>query len=198
LLTDVELAAIWRAAADDDFGKVVRLLILTLARRNEIGGMCWSELNRDAGTWTLPAERSKNKRRHTLPLPPMAWQIVDAVPQRVGRDQLFGLRGKSGMNAWNDAKRALDARLGNSVEYWTLHDLRRTAATRLADLGVQPHIIEVILNHHSGGHRSGVAGIYNRSSYEREVTAALGLWADHVRALAEGGSRKVVKLAVSS
>jgi integrase len=131
-----------------------------------------------------------------LPLPEAAWQIVDAVPQIAGRDQLFGSRSKSGMNGWNEVKRALDARLGDGVAPWMLHDLRRTTATRLADLGVQPHVIEAILNHHSG-HRSGVAGIYNRSSYQREVTAALALWADHVRALVEGGKRKIVALAAS-
>jgi integrase len=196
VLSDAELAAIWNAAGDDDFGRVVRLLILTAARRNEIGGMAWSELDRERGTWTLPASRSKNKREHTLPLPEAAWQIVDAVPQIAGRDQLFGSRSKSGMNGWNEVKRALDARLGDGVAPWMLHDLRRTTATRLADLGVQPHVIEAILNHHSG-HRSGVAGIYNRSSYQREVTAALALWADHVRALVEGGKRKIVALAAS-
>ena len=61
----------------------------------------------------------------------------------------------------------------------------------MADLGVQPHIIEAVLNHVSG-HKGGVAGIYNRSSYEREVRAALMLWADHVRALVEGGEAKVL------
>jgi integrase len=71
------------------------------------------------------------------------------------------------------------------LPHWTLHDLRRTAATRMADLGVQPHVIEAVLNHVSG-HKSGVAGIYNRSTYEREKRQALELWADYVAAVAEG------------
>jgi hypothetical protein len=74
-----------------------------------------------------------------------------------------------------------------------LHDIRRTVATKMADLGVQPHVIEQVLNHVSG-HKAGVAGIYNRSSYEREVKTALAMWADAVRALAEGGERKVIPM----
>ena len=110
----------------------------------------------------------------------------------VGRDNLFGERSDLGFTQWG-AKRDLDARLGDKVAAWNLHDLRRTAATRMADIGVQPHIIEAALNHVSG-HKGGVAGIYNRSSYEREVRAALALWADHVRALVEGGEKKIVPL----
>ena len=108
----------------------------------------------------------------------------------VGRDQLFGERSDLGFTQWG-AKRDLDARLGGQVAEWKLHDLRRTCATGMADIGVQPHIIEAVLNHVSG-HKVGVAGIYNRSSYEREVRAALALWADYVRAIAEGGERKVL------
>ena len=63
----------------------------------------------------------------------------------------------------------------------------------MADIGVQPHIIEAVLNHISG-HKVGVAGIYNRSSYEREVKAALALWSDHVRTLVEGSERKIVPM----
>ena len=108
----------------------------------------------------------------------------------VGRDQLFGERSDLGFTQWG-AKRDLDARLSESVKPWTLHDLRRTAATGMADIGVQPHIIEAMLNHVSG-HKVGVAGIYNRSSYEREVRNALALWSDHIRAIVEDGGRKVL------
>jgi len=89
-------------------------------------------------------------------------------------------------------KQALDARSG--VTGWKLHDVRRSVATKMADIGVQPHVIEEILAHTSG-HKRGVAGIYNRSSYEREVRAALALWEDHVRTLVEGGERNVLPYA---
>jgi integrase len=189
VLSDPELAAIWRACKHDDYGRIVRLLILLGARRAEIGGMAWSEVDIERGIWTLPAERSKNDRKHTLPLAPMALDIIKDVPRMVGRDQLFGVRSDAGFSTWDRHKDSLDQRSG--INGWTPHDLRRTVATRMADIGVQPHIIEQILNHQSG-HKAGPAGIYNRSSYEREVRAALALWEDHVRTIVEGGERKVV------
>jgi integrase len=195
VLSDAELAAIWRACGDDDFGRIVRLLILMPCRRSEIGGMRWDELvDLERGLWTLPAERSKNGRAHTLPLLPMALTIIKAVPRMATRDHLFGVRA-NGFTRWEDAKAALDARSG--VTGWVLHDIRRTVATKMADLGVPPHVIEQVLNHVSG-HKSGVAGIYNRSSYEREVRSALALWHDHVRTLIEGGERKILPLSATA
>ena len=114
------------------------------------------------------------------------------MPRVVGRDHLFGVWADYGFSDWG-TKVDLDAKLGTAVGSWTIHDLRRTVATRMADLGIQPHVIEQILNHQSG-HKSGVAGIYNRSSYEREVKAALAMWADHIRALVEGGERKIIHM----
>ena len=170
-------------------------MILTACRRQEIGGMCWSEFNPD-GTWTLPAERAKNKRAHTLPLPPPAWEIIAGVPKMAGRDQLFGTRA-AGYTNWGPGKAALDRALGDTVAPWTLHDIRRTVATRMADLKVQPHIIETVLNHQSG-HKGGIAGIYNRSSYSTEVKNALAMWSDHVRAMVAGEERVVVPFGPTS
>jgi integrase len=190
VLTPAELAAIWRGCGDDDHGRIVRVLILTGCRRQEIGGMAWGELDAEAGAFTIPSARSKNGREHTLPLPSAAWAIINRVPHMAHRDYLFGIRG-DGFRAWADGKAELDKRLGDTVAPFVLHDIRRSVATGMANLGVQPHVVEQILNHVSG-HKSGVAGIYNKSSYEREVKAALALWADHVRVLAEGGERKVL------
>jgi len=169
VLKDVELARVWNACPDDDYGRIVRLLILTGARRDEIGGMVWDELDKDNRTWTLPAERAKNNRALKLPLPDLAWDIIEAVERRDFNEHLFG-RGKNGFNNWHFTKQELEQRCG--VTDWTVHDLRRSAATGMADIGIQPHIIEAVLNHVSG-HKAGVAGIYNRSNYEREVRTAL-------------------------
>src|SRR5262245_12524083 len=193
VLDDAELSAIWRACENDDFGKIVRLLIILGARRTEVGGLRWSELDLNRGMWVLPKERVKNAREHLLPLPALALSVLETVPRVMNRDCLFGERSGGGFTLWAAAKAALDTRLGDQVRKWVLHDLRRTLATRLCDLGAAPHVVEQILNHQSG-HRAGIVGVYNRSSYEREVRAALALWAEHVRALVEGGERKVVPL----
>jgi integrase len=192
VLTDYELAAVYRACGDDDFGRVVRLLIITGCRRQEIGGIAFSELDAESGTWTLPAQRSKNGREHTLPLPPLAWGIIEGVPHRASRDRLFGLHADEGFTFWA-LKTEFDKILGDAVRPYRLHDLRRSVATGMANIGIAPHVIEQILNHRSG-HKRGVAGIYNRSSYEREVKAALALWADHVRSIVDGGKRRLLLL----
>ena len=99
---------------------------------------------------------------------------------------------KGGYSGWSRSKEALDE--SAKLAPWTLHDLRRTAATRIADLGVQPHVIEAVLNHASG-HKSGVAGIYNRSTYAEEKRAALDLWASHLQTvIAQAGGTNVTKL----
>jgi integrase len=193
VLDDGELAAIWRACGDDDFGRIVKLLMLTGARRTEVGGMMWGELDLDRGTWTLPAQRTKNGRQHTLPLSASAVSVIKAILQRVDRDCLFGERGTSGFCSWATAKAALDARLGGKVAKWTLHDIRRSCATHMANLGVQPHVIECVLNHH-GGFRAGVHGTYNRNPYLAEMKMALQVWSDHIRTLVEGGGQKIVAL----
>jgi len=194
VLTNSELRAIWLACEGlGEYAAVVRLMILCAGRRQEIGGLRWDEIDRDAGTITISAARSKNHRALTLPLPALAWSILDNVPRVDDRGCLFGVRGSSGFSMWAWAKRRLDARLGGAVAPFELRDLRRSTATHMADLGVQPHVIEQVLNHQSG-HKAGTAGTYNRSSYEREVRAAMALWADHLIAMVEGDERKVVPL----
>jgi len=189
VLSDDELATIWRSCNDGDHGKIVRMMILTGCRRNEIGGMRWSEIAPDKSTWTLPAVRSKNKRPLTLPVLPMMRDILDTVPQMASRDQLFGQRSEKGFAGWDKGKQSIDE--GSGVAGWRRHDLRRTVATRMADIGIAPHIIEAVLGHH-GGFRAGVAGVYNKSSYQREIRAALAQWHDHVRSIVTGGERKIV------
>jgi integrase len=150
------------------------------------------ELDLDAGTWTLPKERSKNHRAHTFTLPTAALAIIGMVP-RSERDHLFGTRADRGFTAWDHGRAALDCHLAGAVKPWRLHDIRRTVATKMADIGIEPHIIEAVLNHYSG-HRAGPAGVYNRSAYERAVKAALARWSEHVLALVEGRASNVVAL----
>jgi integrase len=186
VLTDEELSLAWRLAGDGDYGAILRLLVLTGQRREEVGGMLWSEIDLKDAMWRIGAERTKNGLPHEVPLSAPAVTILSALNRREGRDRVFGAR-DGAFQGWSNAKTALDARmsatLGHPPEAWRLHDIRRTVATRLADLGVLPHVVEAVLNHISG-HKAGVAGIYNRASYATEKDAALTLWGDHVRMLA--------------
>jgi integrase len=176
VLSHAELAAVWRAAADTPypFGQVVQLLILTAQRRAEVVGMRWSELDLEQRLWSLPAARTKANREHAVPLSELAVRIIRSVP-RMHDDLVFPARGKdtaaSGFSKW---KRALDA--NSKAIGWTLHDLRRTAATRMAELSVRPHVIEHILNHQM----PGVAGVYNRFEYLPEMREALAQWSEQI------------------
>jgi integrase len=192
VLTDTELAAVWNAAPDNDYGTIVKLLMLTAQRRDEVGGLEWSEIDQRAKVISLPGARTKNSRAHDIPLSAAALALIEALPRRAGREFVFG-SGEGGYSGWSRSKEALDESAQLS-EGWTLHDLRRTAATRMADLGVQPHVIEAILNHVSG-HKSGVAGIYNRSTYAAEKRAALELWASHLKvAIAQAAGANVSEM----
>jgi integrase len=197
VLEDDELAAIWNGAREDDFGRIVRLAILLGQRRSEISSLPWGELDLEARVWTLPAERSKNRRAHQIPLSGPALAILAGIERRVGRDLVFG-EGERGFSGWSAAKKRLDARIaearGAPLEPWSLHDLRRTFSTRLNDMGVAPHVVEALLNHVSSAEsgKRGVAGTYNRALYLKEKATALELWSDAVRVLVEGGERKIV------
>jgi integrase len=184
VLNDGEMKAIW-AATDDasDYSAVVRLLMLSGQRAAEIAGLRWSEIAGDQ--IVLPGERVKNNREHRIPITAAMRAILDGRPRRPGRDLIFGRRFDSPLRGWGVLKAALDQRLEAPVAPWTHHDLRRTCATRLADLDVAPHVIESLLNHVSG-HKSGVAGIYNRSTLEPQKRHALTAWNERLLAIVEG------------
>jgi len=169
-----ELRKLWHALGDDPFSNIIRLLLLSGQRRNEIGHLQWSEIDFATKQIVLPASRVKNGRDHTVPLSAQALAILARLPRRNTSDYLFG---KRGFSEWDNAKKQLDARAG--IAHFTLHDLRRSAATHMAEIGVLPHIVESVLNHQSG-HKAGVAGTYNRARYADEMRAALQRWADHL------------------
>jgi integrase len=167
VITDDELAKIRSACRDDDYGRIVRLLILMGRRRDEVGDMTWPELDLNRGLWTIPRERTKNGLPHEVPLSDAALEILWSIPRREGRKFVFG-EGQGGFSGWSKSKARLDARIAKTravVRPWRLRDLRRTVATRLGELGILPHVVEAILNHVSG-HKAGVAGIYNMSAFD--------------------------------
>ena len=189
VLSREEIRTIWNATGDSDFGRCVKLMLCTACRRQEIGSATWSEFSDDM--WTVPTSRTKNGRELKLPLVGLAAEVVEAVPQH-GRDFLFGT-GSRGLVGWFEAKRSLERRMGLLPGgAWQLHDLRRSVVTHMAEIGIEPHIIEAVINHVSG-HKAGVAGIYNRASYAPRIRQALERWDAELRSII-GGERKVLAL----
>jgi len=178
-LADAELKAIWAATAgDNDYDRIVRLLLLTGCRREEIGGLRWEEVGEN---WLLiGGERMKGAITHEISL---LAAIAAALPERPENAEgcVFGRRG-SGFSGWSKAKRALDARIakaGMTIAPWTLHDLRRTFSTRLHDAGVEPIVVEALLAHK----QQGVAGVYNRASFREAKQRALAQWYEILSAI---------------
>jgi integrase len=172
VLSPDELRKLWHNLGEGRFADIVRLLLLTGQRRTEIGRLTWAEVDLDRKLIVLAPERTKTRRQHELPLSHQALAILARQPRRT--DFVFSRRGF--MN-WADAKARLDQRA--DIASWTLHDLRRTCATMLGELGVMPHYIEAVLNHRSG-QKQGVAGRYNWAKYSDEMRTALQRWADHL------------------
>jgi integrase len=188
VLTDDELASIWCAAEAADarvFGSLVRLLILTGQRREEVAGLAWPELSSDRKTWTIPASRAKNGKDHLVPLSAAARGLLPEEPRLDERESELVFPGQRGtpFNGWSKSKAQLDKHSG--VTGWRIHDLRRTLATGLQRLGVRLEVTEAVLNHVSGS-RAGIVGIYQRHEWASEKRAALNAWAAHVMALVRG------------
>lgn len=199
VLSDAELALAWRAAdaLGYPFGPLVHLLILTGARRDEVAALDWSELNREAQSWTLPAARAKNTQVAENALSAAAIEILDNIAARGGfvdawprSGFVFSTTGTSSVSGYSRAKRRLDATMAALAqgegqlppEPWRLHDLRRTLATGLQKLGVRLEVTEAVLNHVSGS-RSGIVGVYQRHNWKDEKRTALEAWAAHVHDL---------------
>jgi integrase len=195
VLTQTELAQLWTTLGQSNsvplgqFGDIVRLLILTGQRRNEIAALRWDEVDFDGAIITLPPARTKNNRTHELPLSPLALAILQRQPRRKGQEFVFPNRNGGRFVNWQEGRARLDKSIAQSTtskgkgQPWRPHDLRRTAATGMAELGILPHIVEAVLNHVSG-HKAGVAGIYNRAKYLDEMREALMRWSDYVEDLA--------------
>jgi integrase len=193
VLSDEEIQLAWRAFEQVGwpFGPIGKLLLLTGARRDEIAEGMWGEIDSVAKTWTIPATRTKNAEAHEIPLGDTALEILNGLP-RIGWKSafVFTTTGRSPVSGFSKAKRAVDAAVlgflkenrGDDTEplpHWTLHDLRRTVATNLQQLGVRLEVTEAVLNHTSGS-RAGIVGVYQRYKYTTEKRDALNKWAGRV------------------
>jgi integrase len=192
VLLDEEIVKFWKAADAEspEFGAALKLLLLTGQRLSEVTDMRRSELSNDLTTWTIPSSRTKNHREHIVPLSPLAREILATIP--VGGDLVFSVTGGRTPIIINTTIRdRLVAATGG--DGWRLHDLRRTAVTKMAELGIRPDVIELVVNHVSG-HRGGIAGVYNRSEMLPERRTALERWAAYVEGLVSGTVAKVMPL----
>jgi len=175
VLDDAELKLTWEAASAEGgpAGALIKLLILSGARRNEMTELARDEIAADA--IELQGERTKNGLPHTIPITSMIRRVLDGLPG-TGKFVLNGTDRPFGDHS--GAKEMVTP----AIRPWTLHDLRRSFASGLQRLGVAPHIVELALNHRSGTF-SGVAGIYQRHRYAKEVQEAFELWSRHVEAI---------------
>jgi integrase len=190
VLDDGELRAIWQNLENDDFGKIIRLLILLGCRRSEIGDLKWSEIDLDVGVMTISGTRVKNHRTLVLQLPGAALEILRAVPRRQGAF-VFG-KGTRGFCTWGHCKQQLDSRitnaLGQSLPAWRVHDVRRTCRTGLGKIGVPPHVAEMVIGHAKGG----IVAVYDRHTYGAEIKTALLRWSEHIATILEDRQSNVV------
>ena len=202
VLSDNELCWLWEACqlVGFPFGPLIKLLVLTGQRRDEVAGAEWSELDFKRRLWTMPREKAKNNRAHEIQLSDAAIEVLQSIP-RLDAALVFTTTGTRPVSGFSKARGRIDAAMikarGRSlglpeddrayrkaigvatdkplpveIEPWTLHDLRRTAATGMARLNIAPHVVDKVLNHVSGTIR-GVAAVYNRFEYLEERRAAL-------------------------
>jgi len=223
-LDDEEIALAWKAAGKlgYPFGPAYRLLFTTGARREEVSGMDWAELDRDDKEWTLPPHRAKNSQAHIVPLSNLAVEILDAIAMTAAADDVevswpksglvFTTSGETPVSGHSKAKKRLDAAMAallakraetgggpvRTIPPWRTHDIRRTVATGLQRLGVRFEVTEAVLNHVSGA-KSGIAGVYQRHNWKDEKRTALSAWATHLgRILRPAQDDNVVQLNRSS
>jgi integrase len=183
ILSDDELLMVWRASEQLGwpFGHAIRLLILTGARREEIGQLRWAEI--DERSINLAGTRTKSGEPHSIPLSAPARAIIESLPRIKDSELTFTIDGKKPVSAWSRAKAKVDE-LAN-IEPWRIHDLRRTTATGLQKLKVPLTVTEAVLGHISGS-RAGIVSVYQVHDYADEKQAALSAWGAHVIALVEG------------
>jgi integrase len=185
VLSDDEIRALWSACDEigGRAGAAIKLALLTGQRIGEVVGMRRSEIAGDV--WTLPPERTKNKRRHDVPLSAQVLEIVEAMPVIAGEeDFVFTSSRTRRLGHMSDAKAAIDAHMKPKTP-WVIHDLRRTCTSGMAKIGVALPVIEKCLNH-AGGSFRGIVGTYQRHTFDVEKRSALSRWSEHLDRLVRG------------
>jgi integrase len=182
VLSDAELKLVWECAGAFPYGPLVRLLMLTGARRDEVGQMTRDEIAGEV--WEIPGSRTKNGRPHRIPLTAQARDLIEKLPKMGSGSLCFTKDGKRAFNSYSQAKVELDELIAQAgakmkVPPWVLHDIRRTVASGLARLGIQPIVISALLNH-SPKRLIGITSVYARYGYDAEKRHALEAWCAHL------------------
>ncbi len=205
VLNEDEIRALWAAAPADTFGGIVKTLLLTAQRRDEVGGMSRTEIDRH-GNWTIPAERYKTKKPNVVPLSAAALAVINAQDQIDGGDMVFSTNGETAFSGFSKCKLRLDrdmlAKLQEAamergedpkkvtLPEWRLHDLRRTAKTLMMQARVRPDVSERVLGHVI----KGVEGVYDQFGYTDEKRAALEALAALLDRIVNPPAENVVQL----
>ncbi|TIO52998.1 MAG: DUF4102 domain-containing protein [Mesorhizobium sp.] len=196
VLTDDEIRWFWKAATahGQPFGHMFKVLLLTGQRRTEVAAMTTKEI--DGSDWVIPGSRTKNGRDNVIPISAAVKDVLDDMKRIKSKDgYVFTTTGETYATGWSRATKAIAKAMlelarketGDpefKIDHWTLHDLRRSAASGMARLRIRPHVIEAVLNHSSGIIR-GIAAIYNRYDYHEEKQSALDAWASFIAALVD-------------
>ena len=189
VLTDQEIRAVWHGLNEvrPDVAQVVRFCLVTGQRVGEVTGLRPSEIDLQRKVWTIPAERSKNGYSHQVPLTDMALALLPThAPKDFSANPVWGVS----KNVVSD----IVWRYQIVEDRWTAHDLRRSALTKMAELGVAPIVLGHVANHRTTTKAGITLGVYVHHAYEQEKRAALELWASRLQAIITGGAAKVVRM----
>lgn len=198
VLSDDEIRWFWQACTleGQPWGHLGKMLLLTGQRLGEVVNMTDREVGGDL--WHLEADRTKNGRAHDVPLSETARDVLGAV-ERVKGDAgyIFTTTGEGALKGYHKGRNHIAERMaeiaGQEIPHWTFHDLRRTAATGMARLGIPVRVTEAVLNHVSGT-GGGIVGVYQRHDFADEKRNALEAWAHFVAELVEGRADNVVRI----
>jgi integrase len=197
-LDEKELVWFWHACEriGYPFGPLFQTLLLTGQRLAETASMEWAEVDLDAKLWVIPREKAKSDRAHEVQLSEPVITLLRSLP-RLGPYVFTGKTGR-GVTGFTYGKDKLDAAMAAisdaaRIQPFILHDLRRSAASHMARLGIAPHVVDRVLNHSSGTIR-GVTAVYNRFEYQNERRSALVAWAQYVGELIAPAPDNIVSL----
>jgi integrase len=181
--SDQELKTLWKAFGEIGMvGDLFKLQLLSATRKGELVKMEWKEIDLKRGIWEQPGEKTKNGKVHVVPLSPPAVRALESLKHRQGElnnptkresDFVF-FSSRTGMKPMTWLQKAADrVRVESKIVDFQAHDLRRTAATRLAQAGVPDNVLKMILNHSLG---KDITGVYNQYKYFEERKQALAAW----------------------